>query len=124
MRSRFLTLVWTGVLTLVLSSIGAAQYQRQKPSDTDKAGKTVTVTGCLQKGTEAGEYTIKGTDGKTYGLRSTTAKLSDHVNHKVTVTGKTVAEPEKKDQTKTTEKGEYAHLDVTTLKMISTSCSP
>ena len=127
MRSRILTLVWTGVLTLVLSGIGAAQYHRQKPSDTDKvpAGKTMTVTGCLQKGDEAGEYTIKGTDGKTYALRSTSTsvKLSDHLNQKVTATGKTVAEPEKKDQTKKTEKEGYAHLDVTTVKMISTTCS-
>ena len=124
MKSRFLTLVWTGVLTLVLCGIGAAQY-RQKPSDTDKlpAGKTVTVTGCLQKGDEAGEFTIKGTDGKTYALRSTTVKLSDQLNHKVTATGKTVAEPEKKDQTKKTDKEEYAHVDVTTVKMISTNCS-
>jgi hypothetical protein len=123
MRSTFLRLIWAGILTLALCSIGAAQAQRQKPSDTDKLspGKTVTVTGCLQKGDETGEYTIKGMDGKTYGLRSTTAKLSDHVNQKVTVTGKTETEK----QTSTSKKGgieEYAHLNVTNLKMVSTTC--
>ena len=123
MRSTFMRLIWAGLLTLALCSIGSAQAQRQKPSDTDKlpAGKTVTVTGCLQKGDETGEFTIKGMDGKTYGLRSTTAKLSDQVNHKVKVTGKTEAEK----QTPTSKKGgteEYAHLNVTDLKMVSTNC--
>src|SRR5262245_51948059 len=49
-------------------------------------GKT-TVTGCLQKGDEAGEYSITGEDGKMYGLRSKSVKLSEHLGHKVTVTG-------------------------------------
>src|ERR1700693_2696377 len=33
-----------------------------------KAEKSQTVTGCLQKGDEAGEFSIKGEDGKTWGL--------------------------------------------------------
>ena len=34
------------------------------------AGTKTTVTGCLQKGDEPGEYSITGEDGKRYGLRS------------------------------------------------------
>ena len=46
-----------------------------------------TVTGCLQKGDEADEFSITGEDGKTYGLRSSAVDLSKHLGHKVTVTG-------------------------------------
>jgi hypothetical protein len=57
----------------------------------------------VQKGDEAGEFSIAGEDGKLWGLRSTTVKLEDHVGHKVTVAGtasgesKTEAKKEKKD---------------------------
>jgi hypothetical protein len=57
-----------------------------------------TVTGCLQKGDEAGEYSITGEDGKTYGLRSKTVKLWQHVGHKVTVTGTPRAESAEKEK--------------------------
>src|SRR5467141_4481086 len=57
-----------------------------------KAEKSQTVTGCLQKGDEAGEFAIKGEDGKTWGLRSTSVKLDEHIGHKVTVTGSTTHE--------------------------------
>ena len=56
------------------------------------AGGKTTVTGCLQKGDEAEEYSITGEDGKTYGLRSKLVKLSQHLGHKVTITGTLRAE--------------------------------
>jgi hypothetical protein len=88
--------------------------QRQKP-DTDKdTGKTVTVTGCMEKGNQPGEYSIKGDDGKTYGLTSKNVKLDGHIDHKVTVTGKTMPTDKQKD--------ENPKLDVTNVKMISPSC--
>ena len=125
MKFTTLRLLWIGILSLGLCGSGWAQAQRQKPKDRDKApaGKTVTVTGCLQKGDEPGEYSIKGADGKEYGLRSTTAKLADHLNHKVTVAGKTVNEREKREGNKKEEKEEHEHLNVTSLKMISNSCN-
>src|SRR5438270_1993346 len=67
--------------------------EQNPPSDEGKTHGSVTVTGCLQKGDEAGEFSITGENGKTYGLRSTAVKLADHVGHKVTVTGQ--AKPEK-----------------------------
>src|ERR1043166_3780878 len=52
------------------------------------AKKSVTETGCLQKGDEANEYKITGADGKTYGLFAKgTVDLAKHVGHKVEVTG-------------------------------------
>ena len=93
-----------------------------------KAEKSQTVTGCLQKGDEAGEFSIKGEDGKTWGLRSTSVKLDQHIGHQVTVTGsathETKAEEKKEGQVQNAgSKTEYADLTVTSLKMVSESCS-
>jgi uncharacterized protein YdeI (BOF family) len=132
MKSTILRLASLGILSLGLCSIGFAQDpqdqqdqkgvqdqqdQRQKPGDTDKdkAGKTMTVTGCLMKGDQADEYSLKGSDGKMYDLHSTSSsvKMSDHVNHKVTVTGKMMTDQNKKGETE---------MNVTTMKMVSPSC--
>jgi hypothetical protein len=99
---------------------------KQKP-----AGHTKTVTGCLQKGDELGEFFITGEDGQNWGLRSGNVKLDQHVGHEVTVTGfpapETRAEENKKKIDGHVEKAssneEYRDLRVTTLKMISTTCS-
>jgi hypothetical protein len=103
-----------------------AQEKQEKKAE--KAAHTQTVTGCLQKGDEAGEYSITGEDGKTWGLHSTSVKLDQHLGHKVTVTGSTTqeskAEEKKEGQVeKASSKQEYADLDVTSLKMVSDSCS-
>jgi len=85
-------------------------------------GKAVSVTGCLQKGDEAGEYSITSEDGKRYGLRSKTVGLAKHVGHKVTVTGTQVREKSEEKEKKEAGGGEYADLRVTSLKMISEGC--
>ncbi len=99
---------------------------------TDKAAKGAKmVTGCLQKGDEAGEFSLAGEDGKVWGLRSTNVKLEDHVGHKVTVagtaTGETKADKakEKKEGAveKAAQKEEYRDLRVTSLTMVSDSCA-
>jgi len=78
------------------------------------AGHNMSVTGCLQKDEkEKGEYMITGEDGKSWGVKSTSVKLEDHVNHKVTVTGKVTKEGHE------TEAGD---LNVTNLKMVSETC--
>ena len=98
----------------------------------DKAAKGAKmVTGCLQKGDEAGEFSIAGEDGKVWGLRSTNVKLEDHVGHKVTVAGtatgesKADAAKEKKEGAveKAAQKEEYRDLRVTSLTMVSDSCA-
>ena len=45
------------------------------------------VTGCLQKGDEPGEFSITGKDVRTWGVRSNSVKLEQHVGHQVMVTG-------------------------------------
>jgi lipid-binding SYLF domain-containing protein len=94
----------------------------------------VTVTGCLQRGDGAGEFSIFGEDGKVWGLRSSTVKLEDHVGHKVTVAGtaraesKAEAKKEKKEKkegevVKASEREEYRDLRVTSLNMVSDTCA-
>jgi SH3 domain-containing YSC84-like protein 1 len=94
-------------------------------------GHTETVTGCLQRGDEPGEFSITGEDGKSWGLRSNSVKLDQHVGHRVTVTGSVARETkaeenkEKKEGQveKASSKEEYGDLRVTTLKMVSDTCS-
>jgi hypothetical protein len=83
------------------------------------SGKDVTVTGCLAKGDEANEYSLKTEDGKTYGLMSSSVKLDAHVGHKVTVTGKPVRSKEKHEAGKPEES---EHLNVSKLDMVSATC--
>jgi hypothetical protein len=88
------------------------------------AGGKTTVTGCLQKGDEPGEYSITGEDGKTYGLRSKAVKLSQHLGHKVTITGtlrpesaeKEKSEAEEHEKKESAEAGDIRVMD---LKMVS-----
>jgi len=111
------------ILALVLAlSFGSLTVAAQEKTT---GGKPVTVTGCLQKGDEAGEYSIKSEDGKRYGLRSKTVALAKHVGHKVTVTGTQMHEEneaKEEKEAKESGEGEYADLRVTDLKMVSDSC--
>src|SRR5712692_3108372 len=106
----------------------AAPEKKDDKTAQKPAGRTQSVTGCLQKGDEPGEFSITGEDGKTWGLRSTSVKLDEHLGHKVTVTGSTThetkAEEKKEGQVENAaSKAEYADLTVTSLKMVSESCS-
>lgn len=107
------------VLSFYYTPTGFAQ---EKP-----AGGKTTVTGCLQKGDEPGEYSITGEDGKTYGLRSKAVDLSQHLGHKVTVTGTLRPESAEKEKGEAEEHekkeaAEAGDIRVTNLKMVSDSC--
>lgn len=87
--------------------------------------KTTSVTGCLQKGDEANEYSIKSSNGKMYGLTSTKVQLSEHVGHKVKVRGYITpesAEGNEANENAAGEKGGDIDMTVTSLKMISKTC--
>src|SRR5213080_4144432 len=76
------------LFALIAFALAVGIYVAPTTSAQEKSatGKTA-VTGCLQKGDEPGEYSITGEDGKTYGLRSKAVNLSQHLGHKVTITG-------------------------------------
>ena len=132
-------LVFGSIVFTLLVSLGALDLSgqdnsaKQEPQETQtkKSTKaTKTVTGCLQKGDEPGEFSIQGEDGKVWGLRSKNVKLEEHLGHKVSVTGSAREESsaEKKTEKKVGEvaeaskKEEYGDIRVTSLKMISDSC--
>jgi hypothetical protein len=104
------TIILTGTIGLGLNvGFGFAKDKAAKMT-----GQTMTVTGCLkQEPKEKNEYLITGEDGKTWGLKSRTVKLSEHLNHKITVTGKV---------TKGGHESEAGDLDVSNLQMVSQSC--
>ena len=115
---------------LLLGSGGLASAQTNT-SDTATATHTkhhhASATGCLQKGDEAGEYSLKASNGKMYGLTSTKVQLEDHVGHKVKVRGYITPESaegtEANQASSGAEKGGDIDMTVTSLKMISKSCS-
>ena len=92
--------------------------------------KTQTVTGCLQKGLESGGFYLLAADGHHWELYpGTGVSLAEHVGHTVTVTGsipQRSAEQEKVSQPyekKETGSGKHADFAVTSLKMVSPTCS-
>jgi SH3 domain-containing YSC84-like protein 1 len=110
----------------------ATQEQQEKKAEQKPTRHMETVTGCLQKGDEPGEFSIIGKDGETWGLHSTNVKLDKHLGHTVTVAGSRTheskaqekAEEKKEGQVeKASSKEEYADLSVTSLHMVSETCS-
>jgi hypothetical protein len=106
---RFENILLLPVFAALLCTSGFAE-------DKKMSGKEVTVTGCLAKGDQPNEYMLKGDDGKTYNVMSSSVKLEPHVGHKVTVMGKPA-----KSHMKKSDGGE--HLNVSKLDMVSTSCT-
>jgi len=110
----------------------AAPEKKDDKTAQKPAGRTQSVTGCLQKGDEPGEFSITGEDGKTWGLHSKTVKLEDHLGHKVTVAGSPIHESAAKEKAEEKKEGkmekaagkeEIGDLHVTSVKMISESCN-
>src|SRR5258708_36328631 len=94
MKTQWASYVLALVLALSFGSLTAAAQEKTT------GGKPVTVAGCLEKGDEAGGYSITSEDGKRYGLRSKTVGLSKHVGHKVTVTGTQMREEKEGNEEK------------------------
>jgi lipid-binding SYLF domain-containing protein len=92
--------------------------------------RVVTLTGCLQRGANEGEFAITARDGKTWELRSDSVKLDNHLGHTVTVTGSRThetkaqekAEAKREGLVQASSKEAYAELGVTSLKMVSDTC--
>jgi hypothetical protein len=104
-------------------SVTAVAQDEQQPTTPQ-----TTLTGCFQKADELGEVSIIAEDGKTWDLHSTAVKLNEHIGHKVRVAG-TIARESKAEEKREGEvenasgKQEYGDLRVTSLKMVSKTCS-
>ncbi|MBI3895743.1 MAG: hypothetical protein HY313_07400 [Acidobacteria bacterium] len=78
------------------------------------APKEHSMTGCLQKGMDAGTFKLTDLEKgpKEVVIAETTAKLDPHAGHKIEITGSVV-----------TGKDPQAHtMKVTAVKMISPTC--
>ena len=96
----------------------------------EKASATQTATGCLQKGTEPGGFFLISKDNKHWELYTDPeVSLADHIGHTVTVTGtlahRSKAQEEKSQPYEQKEMGGRQHgdLQVSSVKMVSASCS-
>ena len=109
----------TFLVLALAAGLSLCAFEAQAKIHLPAKAKKVTVTGCLQKSDDPNEFSITG-DGKTYDvLAAAKVALKDHVGHKVTITGtdvtKTMTEAEKNESV-------AGHLQVTSLKMVSTTC--
>ena len=122
------------VMSVALLAQDAATQDSTKAGAQEQkhTSHTKSVTGCLQKGDEPDEFAITGKDGKTWGLRSSTVKLAEHVGHQVTVSGSAHRESEAEEKAEEKKEGqmekaagkeEYGDIKVTNLKMVSETCS-
>jgi hypothetical protein len=99
----------------------------QEKQERRLATQTKTITGCLQKGYEADEFSVTGGDGKVWGLRSSAVKLDGHLGQKVTVSGLITHESKAGETKKGRTEGapgaeESGNLRVASLKMVSKTC--
>jgi hypothetical protein len=121
-------ILFVSLCPLRVNAQATAEPEKEKAAPAHHAR---SVTGCLQKGDEPGEFAITGEDGKTWGLHSKTVKLEEHLGHKVTVTGSPIHESAAKEKAEEKEgkmekaagKQEIGDLHVTNLKMISETCT-
>ena len=123
---------------ILMLCLGLGIQAYAKKGKGPKGSKMVTLTGCLQAGTEANTFTltnVTGTaasTGKQYELlEGAKVSLKEHVGHKVQITGTKISAgraekmegakgPGKKAE-RAEEKGE-THIRVTAVNHISPTC--
>ena len=121
-------------LSLVLAVLACSWALAQDAASDSKAKADArTITGCLTKGDSADEFLLTAKDGSTWEIRSSGAKLADHVGHTGEATGvvqnatmhnlKEDAQEAAKDAHINKENKEHGHLKVTDVKMVSDSCA-
>jgi hypothetical protein len=115
------------LLAVSCLAIAPTLAQSSGTQDQDKSAKTRSVTGCLFKGDSADEFKLTQVNGSTWEIHSKGAKLSPHVGHTVTVTGK-VWHPdmhgakEKSKEAVDPDAKEHGHLNAASVIMVSESC--
>src|SRR6202171_1540174 len=126
-----LKIAMTVVALFVFTSTAGLAAAQDTTKTTHK--KTRTLTGCLQKSDDANEYKLTTEKGATWEIKSDTVKLEDHVAHTITITGvvsnatlhgaKEDTKAEAKEHGMDKDSTEHGHMTVTSLKMVSDSCS-
>ena len=130
-----LTMAWTLGLGCALALGAAADEKTTKAPQT--GGGTMTVTGCLEKGDDPNPYELTHVaSGTDWGLvdAPATSKMSDHVGHKVEVSGTALAAGEKtadekgissgtgSGTAKMRDKRQERRIKVTSMKHVAATC--
>jgi uncharacterized protein YdeI (BOF family) len=108
MKSKFI-----GAFSVLAAILGASMFLTVAESQAKepKQSKNVTVTGCLEQGAGADQFNITDENGKKFAVTSARVPLKNHVGHKVTING-----------VKRGEQGDFAHVRVMSLKIVSKTC--
>ncbi len=132
--SRHTILSAIAVAFLGWSSLLFAQSADQQQTGTSQqpaisTHHQISVTGCLKRGGESGQYYLTDLTGKTWELTSTKVDLARHVFHTVKVAGKEAlarpaSPPANENEGPTEGSGnQYPRLQVIALTMLSSSCT-
>jgi hypothetical protein len=100
-----------GGVALAAAAAASMTPRPQAVTSPTAAAAADTVTGCLHKGTKAGEYKLVEANGQSVNVKSSSVKLSAHVGHEVKVT--TSSAP---------MAGDTAAMSVSKMSMVSTKC--
>jgi len=118
------------MLPVLLAVLSVTSLDAAPQAGSEKMASPLTVTGCLQKGVEPVGFFILSADGTHWELYPEgKVSLAEHVGHTVTVTGsiikRTPAQEEKSQPYEKKEIGKAMHhdLQVSSLKMVSETCS-
>jgi len=108
-------------------SANPSSSQGSMSSSQSSSGSETKVTGCLSG--SSGSYTLTDSSGKTWQLSGDTSKLSDHVGHKIEITGTPASASSSASNPGGASAGsssssEQSTLNVTSMKHIATSCTP
>ena len=88
------------------------------------APKEHTMTGCLQKGTEADTFVVQNTaekGPKVIGIVVAKPDLKGHVGHKIDITGTAVPTAEAEAGKPKPSKADH-YMNITAIKMVSATC--
>ncbi len=95
-----------------------------RAQDAGQAPKEHTMTGCLQKGTDADTYVVMNTADtgpKTIGILESKANLAPHVGHKIDITGTAVPATEAETAKPKPPKADH-YMKLSAIKMVSSTC--
>jgi hypothetical protein len=103
-------------LALLMMLAGTQLTAARQQDEGMQKEKAVTLTGCVQNGSQDGQFVLSTTDGKSYQLNSSATSLKDHVGHKVTIKGKMMAAGD-------AQASSSPQIEVSSLTMVSQSCT-
>ncbi len=112
---------------MALTSPGAVEARQMKTGKSAQQG-SMSMTGCLQKGVEAGGYYLTDDEGKMWELSSRAVKLAKDVGQKVTVMGREVQRSKaieaklESDETKEADGKPHGDFQVASIKSSGEAC--